>query len=52
VKAYLEALEYLGHAYVEMGRLEDARAVHGRLQPLDPREAGELAQAIARAARR
>ena len=62
VKAYLEALrlrpnypqalEYLGQAYVEMGRLDDARAVHARLQPLDPREADELAQAIARAARR
>ena len=61
VKAYLEALrlrpnypqalEYLGQAYVEMGRLDDARAVHARLQPLDPREADELAQAIARAAR-
>jgi tetratricopeptide (TPR) repeat protein len=62
VKAYLEALrlrpsypqalEYLGHAYVEMGRLDDARAVHARLAPLDPREAAELARAIARAARR
>jgi tetratricopeptide (TPR) repeat protein len=62
VKAYLEALrlrpnypqalEYLAHAYVEMGRLDDPRAAHARLQPLDPREAEELAQAIARAARR
>jgi len=49
---YPQALEYLGHAYVEMGRLDAARAVHARLQPLDPREADELAQAIARAARR
>jgi Flp pilus assembly protein TadD len=49
---YPQALEYLGQAYVEMGRLDDARAVHARLQPLDPREADELAQAIARAARR
>jgi len=49
---YSQALEYLGEAYVEMGRLDDARAVHARLQPLDPREADELAQAIARAARR
>ncbi len=62
VKAYLEALrlrpnyalalEYLGHAYVEMGRLDDARGVLARLRPLDPGEADELAQAIARAARR
>ena len=49
---YPQALEYLGHAYVEMGRLDDARAVHARLLPLDPREAHELAQAIAKAARR
>jgi Flp pilus assembly protein TadD len=49
---YPQALEYLGHAYVEMGRLDDARAVLARLRPLDPREADELAQAIARAARR
>ena len=62
MKAYLEALrlrpnyalalEYLGHAYVEMGRLDDARGVLARLRPLDPGEADELAQAIARAARR
>jgi Flp pilus assembly protein TadD len=49
---YPLALEYLGHAYVEMGRLDDARAVLSRLRPLDPREADELAEAIARAARR
>ena len=47
-----QALEYLGHAYVQMGRLEEAKAVLGRLRSLDPREADELAQAIARAARR
>jgi Flp pilus assembly protein TadD len=49
---YPLALEYLGHAYVEMGRLDDACAVLARLRPLDPREADELAEAIARAARR
>ena len=47
-----QALEYLGHAYVQMGRIEDAKAVLGRLRSLDPREADELAQAIARAAQR
>jgi Flp pilus assembly protein TadD len=49
---YPQALEYLGHAYVEMGRLDDARAMLVRLRPLDPREADELAKAIARAAPR
>jgi Flp pilus assembly protein TadD len=49
---YPQALEYLGHAYVAMGRLDDARAVLARLRPLDPREAEELAEAIARAPRR
>ena len=47
-----QALEYLGHAYVQMGRIDEAKAVLGRLRPLDPREADELAQAIAQAARR
>ena len=50
--SYPQALEYLGHAYVEMGRLDDARAVLVRLRPLDSREADELAGAIARAAPR
>jgi tetratricopeptide (TPR) repeat protein len=49
---YAQALEYLGEAYVQMGRLDDARAVHTRLQPLDAREARELAKAIEKAARR
>jgi tetratricopeptide (TPR) repeat protein len=49
---YAQALEYLGEAYVELGRLDEARAVHARLQPLDAKEARELAQAIEKAARR
>ena len=49
---YPQALEYLGHAYLAMGRLDDARAVLARLRPLDPREAEELDEAIAQAARR
>jgi tetratricopeptide (TPR) repeat protein len=49
---YAQALEYLGEAYVQMGRLDDARAIHARLKPLDAREARELAQSIEKAARR
>jgi Flp pilus assembly protein TadD len=49
---YPQALEYLGQAYVAMGRLDDARAVLAQLRPLDPGEADELAEAIARAASR
>jgi tetratricopeptide (TPR) repeat protein len=49
---YPSALEYLGEAYVQMGRLDEARRVLERLRPLDPREAAELEQAIARASRR
>ena len=49
---YAQALEYLGEAYVELGRLDEARAVHARLQPLDAKEARELALAIEKAARR
>lgn len=49
---YPQVLEYLGEAYVHLGRLDDARAVLGRLRPLDPREADELAEAIARASKR
>ncbi len=49
---YAQALEYLGEAYVELGRLDEARAVHARLQPLDAQEARELAKAIEKAARR
>ncbi len=41
-----EALEYLGEAYVKMGRLEDARRVLERLRPLDSARAQELAEVI------
>jgi cytochrome c-type biogenesis protein CcmH/NrfG len=43
---YPQALEYLGEAYVQMGKLDDARALLRRLQVLDPREAAALAGAI------
>ena len=49
---YPQALEYLGEAYVQLGRLAEAREVLARLEPLDPKEADELARAIAQAARR
>ena len=49
--AYPQALEYLGEAYLQMGRLEEAREVLARLRPLDPREADELAEAIAKVAK-
>jgi tetratricopeptide (TPR) repeat protein len=49
---YPEALEYLGEAYVQMGKIVEAQAVLDRLRPLDPKEAEELAQAIAAAAKR
>jgi Flp pilus assembly protein TadD len=42
-----DALEYLGGAYVKMGRLDDARRVLERLERLDPGRARELAEAIA-----
>ena len=48
---YPEALEYLGEAYVQMGRMADAQKVLDRLRPLDPKEAEELAKAIAAAKR-
>jgi cytochrome c-type biogenesis protein CcmH/NrfG len=44
-----EALEYLGEAFVKMGRLEDARRVLDRLRDLDPPRARELADEIDRA---
>ena len=44
-----KALEYLGEAYVKMGKLDDARAVLGRLEPLDKKEAAELRAAIDKA---
>jgi tetratricopeptide (TPR) repeat protein len=46
---YAEAHEYLGEAYVKMGKLDDARAVLGRLEPLDKKEAAELRAAIDKA---
>lgn len=49
---YPQALEYLGQAYVQLGKLNEAREILARLRPLDPHEAEELAQAIARAAKR
>ena len=44
--AFPEALEYLGEAYVMMGRPDDARRVLDRLKPLDAARAKELAEAI------
>jgi tetratricopeptide (TPR) repeat protein len=44
-----EALEYLGEAYVEMGRLDDARSVLSRLRGVDTARADELAEAIDKA---
>ena len=41
-----EALEYLGEAYVKMGRVEDARRVLARLRDLDVERARELAEVI------
>jgi len=41
-----EALEYLGEAYVDMGRLDEARRILARLRPLDTGRAQELAEAI------
>ena len=44
-----EALEYLGEAYVKMGRLDEARRIHERLKPLDAARALELAEVIDKA---
>ena len=44
---YAQALEYLGQAYVEPGKLHEAASVLAGLRPLDAKEADELAQAIA-----
>ncbi len=41
-----EAMEYLGEAYVKLGRLDDARALEARLKTLDPARAKELEEAI------
>ena len=46
-----EALEYLGEAYVKMGRLDDARAVLARLRVLDAARAAELDEEIRTATR-
>jgi len=46
---YAEALEYLGEAYVKTGKLDEARAVLNRLEPLDKKEAAELRAAIEKA---
>lgn len=43
-----EALEYIGEAYVKLGRLDDARRALDRLKPLDAERARELAEAIAK----
>jgi cytochrome c-type biogenesis protein CcmH/NrfG len=43
---YPQALEYLGEAYVQMGKLDEARALLRRLRALDPSEAALLAAAI------
>jgi superkiller protein 3 len=40
------ALEYLGEAYVKMGRVDDARRVLDRLRALDAGRAQELAEVI------
>jgi Flp pilus assembly protein TadD len=48
---YPQALEYLGEAYVEMGKVEDARKVLERLRPLDAGEADELEATIAKVRR-
>jgi tetratricopeptide (TPR) repeat protein len=43
---YPQALEYLGEAYVELGKLDEARALLRRLRALDPSEAALLAAVI------
>ena len=43
---YPQALEYLGETYVELGKLDEARAVLARLEPLDAQLATQLAGAI------
>jgi tetratricopeptide (TPR) repeat protein len=46
---YPQALEYLGETYVQMGKLDQAKGVVERLRTLDPDEADELEETIARA---
>lgn len=43
---YPQALEYLGETYVELGRLDDARRVLARLEPLDRALGERLASSI------
>src|SRR5712692_3849791 len=43
---YTEALQYLGEAYVKLGRLGDARRILDLLRPLDAGRAKELAEVI------
>ncbi len=42
-----QALEYLGEAYVEMGKSDEAKAILVKLEPLDATLAKQLSQAIA-----
>jgi tetratricopeptide (TPR) repeat protein len=44
---YPQALEYLGETYVELGKLDQARAVLARLEPLDAGLAAQLSGSIA-----
>ena len=44
---YPQALEYLGETYVELGKLDEARAVLAKLEPLDTQLATQLSQSIA-----
>ncbi|HYE92605.1 MAG TPA: tetratricopeptide repeat protein [Terriglobales bacterium] len=46
---YAAALEYLGEAYVKLGRMEDARGLLERLRALNAPEAVELAKSISAA---
>jgi tetratricopeptide (TPR) repeat protein len=50
--AYPAALEYLGEAYVALGRLDDARTILGTLRSLAAPEAADLEEAIAAAEKR
>jgi tetratricopeptide (TPR) repeat protein len=44
--SYPQALEYLGETYVAMNRMDEARATLAKLEPLDPKLADKLEQAI------
>jgi tetratricopeptide (TPR) repeat protein len=43
---YPQALEYLGETYVELGKLDQARALLARLRPLDAPLAAQLSASI------